>query len=168
MSTFIWGKIKLKTLPKDFNSYQQGDILVFFDTQKNDLYMTDLGDREIYFNIACGYQKMIYPYEHRMNYLNCSEQYFSLQVPKEHRKNISLFYNDLYTKLKNLQNVISDLLNRPEIEKIEYYHTDTGNEYSIDEYKQVCWKIDDFANNLFQSIKNNHGFTPTIKVLFLK
>ena len=60
MSTFIWGKIKLnKKIIID--NYQRNSILVFFSVQKNDLFQDDLEDNEIYFNIACGYDKMVSP-----------------------------------------------------------------------------------------------------------
>lgn len=167
MSEFIWGKIKLKALPENFNSYQRGNILVFFSIQKNDLYMSDLENKEIYFNIACGYEEMIYPYNYKMNYLNCNEEYFSLNAPKR-EKNLEPYFDELYTRIKNLQEVITEIYERPEVEKITYYHTDTGNEVSIDEYEFVDWKLEKFADKFFEAIKASNGFTPTIKVVFAK
>lgn len=167
MSTFIWGKIKLRMLPENFNSYQRGNILVFFDIQKNDLYMSDLESKEIYFNIACGYKEMIYPYKYKMNYLNCDELFFSLNCPKRER-NLEPYFDALHKRIKKLQEVIKEIYERPEVEKITYYHTDTGNENSIDEYELVYWKLEEFADKFFQSIKDNYGFTPTIKIVFEK
>jgi hypothetical protein len=167
MSTFIWGKIKFKELPKNFNSYQRGDILVFFELQKNDLYMSDLQDTEIYFNIACGYEEMIYLYKYKRYYLNCDYSFFSLNCPKR-EKNIEPYFKALYNRIKKLQEVILEMYERPEVEKITYFHTDTGNEISIDEYEIVDWKIQDFADRFFEAIKENRGFTPTIKVIFSK
>lgn len=167
MSTFIWGKIKLRDLPENFDSYQRGDILVFFDIQKNDLYMSDLKSKEIYFNIACGYEEMVYPYKYKMDYLNCDEQYFSLNCPKR-EKNLEPYFNELHNRIRNLQKVIVEMLDRSEVNFIEYYHTETGNEISIDEYVSVDWKLHEFADKFFEAMEKNNGFTPTIRAKFVK
>ena len=74
MSTFIWGKIKFnKKIIID--NYQRNNILVFFSNQKNDLFQNDLEEDEIYFNIACGYDKMVNLSLHKMKYLNCADSY---------------------------------------------------------------------------------------------
>jgi hypothetical protein len=167
MSTFIWGKIKLSELPENFKSYQRGNVLVFFDIQKNDLFMSDLQDKEIYFNIACGYDDMVFPYKYKMNYLNCYDNYFYINAPKR-EKDLKPYFNELYNRIKRLQDIIVEIYERPEVEKIMYFHTDTGNEISIDEYEVVNWKLQEFANKFFEAMKQNHGFTPTIQVVFEK
>ena len=167
MSTFIWGKIKLKELPESFSSFQKGDILVFFDVQKNDLYMSDLQSKEIYFNIACGYEEMVYPYKHKMQYLNCDCSYFSINAPKR-EKNLEPYFYSLHNRIKKLQDVIAEMYERSEVEKITYFHTDTGNEDSIEEYETVDWKLEEFADKFFEAMKENHGFTPTIQIVFQK
>ena len=95
MSTFIWGKIKLnKKIIID--NYQRNSILVFFSDQKNDLFQDDLEDNEIYFNIACGYDKMVSPSLYEMKYLNCDESYFSINALK-----ISLYCDNV--KFSNIK-----------------------------------------------------------------
>ena len=68
MSTFIWGKIKLNRKIM-INDYQRKSILVFFSDKKNDLFQCDLEENEIYFNIACGYDKIVNLLSYKMNYL---------------------------------------------------------------------------------------------------
>ena len=82
MSTFIWGKIKLNKLII-MDNYQRKNILVFFTSEKNDLFRSDLEENEIYFNIACGYDKMMTLPSYKTNYLNCNEYYFSLNSFKK-------------------------------------------------------------------------------------
>lgn len=167
MSTFIWGKIKLRELPENFNSYKRDDILVFFDIQKNDLYMSDLRNNEIYFNIACGYEKMAYPYMYKMNYLNCDCTFFSLNAPKR-EKNLEPYFEKLFNRIKRLQEVITEIYERPEVESITYYHTDDGNDNSLDDYEKVDWKLNEFAEKFFEEMKKLHGFTPTIQIVWTK
>ena len=166
MSTFIWGKIKLNKL-KNISSYQSGNILVFFTYQKNYLFKSDLEKNEIYFNIACGYDSMVNPSFNEGEYLECSDTFFFLNCPKREKK-LEPYFDALHKRIKKLQEVIKEIYERPEVEKITYYHTDTGNENSIDEYELVNWKIEEFADRFFEAIKENHGFTPTIKVVFNK
>ena len=66
MSTFIWGKIKLnkKTI---IDNFQRKNILVYFSYEKNDLFLCDLEENEIYFNIACGYDEMVNLSSYKMN-----------------------------------------------------------------------------------------------------
>lgn len=166
MSTFIWGKVKLhkKII---MNNYQRDNILVFFSNLKNDLFQNNLEENEIYFNIACGYNKMIDPAFYKMNYLNCDEAYFSINAIKKD-DDIQSCLKSLYLRILNLQNVIKEILDNKNVEKITYFHTDSGNENSIDEYELVNWNIDEFANKFFAEIISNKGFTPTIKVVFNK
>ncbi len=166
MSTFIWGKVKLhkKII---MNNYQRDNILVFFSNLKNDLFQINLEENEIYFNIACGYNKMIDPAFYKMNYLNCDEAYFSINAIKKD-DDIQSCLKSLYLRILNLQNVIKEILDNKNVEKITYFHTDSGNENSINEYELVNWNIDEFANKFFAEIINNKGFTPTIKVIFNK
>lgn len=168
MSTFIWGKIKLKELLPNFRSYQKGNILVYFHLQKNHLYISELGEHEIYFNIACGYEKIISLNQY--NYLNCDDLYFSLNFPKRLKrvKDCTQYEKDLYARIKDLQSVITDLYNRDEISCIEYYHTEQGGEHSVNEYQLVDWKIYEFADKFYGYMKNNCFFTPTIRVFFDK
>ena len=147
MSTFIWGKVKLhkKII---MNNYQRDNILVFFSNIKNDLFQNNLEENEIYFNIACGYNKMIDPAFYKMNYLNYDEAYFSINAIKKD-DDIQSCLKSLYLRILNLQNVIKEILDNKNVEKITYFHTDSGNENSIDEYKLVNWNIDEFANKFF-------------------
>ena len=173
MSTFIWGKIQFNALPQSFKSYKRGDILVFFDIQQNDLYMADLEDREIYFHIACGYEEMVSLHKYNGYYLNCNDHYFFPNVPKRKRRekpehDYQFYVDQLYDRIKKLQDVIVELFERPEVEKVEYYHTDTGNENSIDEYEPVDWPLNEFADKFFEAMNDNYGFTPTIKAVFEK
>lgn len=168
MSTFIWGKIKYKEMPVKFDNYQREDILVFFDINKNNLYMSNLNEREIYFNIACGYEEMVYPYKYQMHYLNCEETFFSLRNVTKWDKNLEPYFQDLFKRIKKLHSVIIEIFNNPNVEKITYFHTDTGNENSIDNYTIVNWRLKDFADKFFEAIKNNIGFTPTIQIVFEK
>ena len=129
--------------------------------------MSDLENREIYFNIACGYENMVYPYFYKMNYLNCNCNFFCLNTPKRD-KNLGPYFDDLYKRIKNLQDVITEIYQRSEVDSITYYHTDTGNENSIDEYELVDWKLEEFADKFFGKIIGTKGFTPTIKIVFQK
>jgi len=170
MSTFIWGKIRLLALPDNFKSYQRDDILVFFDIQKNDLFLSDLESKEIYFNIACGYEEMIYPRKYKMNCLNCDTHFFSIDFPK-HPKNIKTlepYFIALHERIKRLQKVILEIYERPEVESITYFHTESGNEISLDEYESVDWKINEIADQFFERIVSSKGFAPSIKVVFQK
>ena len=76
------GKLKLNKKVV-INNYQRKNILVFFSDKKNDLFECDLEENEIYFNIACGYNKMIEPSFYKMDYLNCSDSYFFYKCSKE-------------------------------------------------------------------------------------
>ena len=166
MSTFIWGKIKFyKKIIID--NYKRKNILVFFSNYKNDLFEIDLEDNEIYFNIACGYDEMINLTLYKMEYLNCHESYFSINALKK-KDDFELCLEKLYLRILDLQNVIKEIFNNENVEQIVYYHTETGNENSIDEYELVDWKLEEFACKFFEEIKNNKGFTPTIKVVFNK
>lgn len=166
MSTFIWGKIKIdKKIIMD--NYQRNNILVFFSNQKNDLFQIDLEDNEIYFNIACGYDKMVNPSLYKMKYLNCDDSYFSVNALKN-EDDIEPYFEKLFLRILDLQNVISEIFNDKNVQQIMYYHTESGNESSIDEYELVDWSLEEFAYNFFTEIKNNNGFTPTIKVIFNK
>ena len=51
---------------------------------------------------------------------------------------------------------------------ITYYHTDDGNENSINDYELVDWDLEEFAYKFFMDIKKLKGFTPTIKIVFSK
>ena len=166
MSTFIWGKVKFnrKIILDD---YQRKSILVFFSDQKNDLFQDDLEEDEIYFNIACGYDKMVKPSFYNMNYLNCNESYFSINAFKK-RDELEAYFKKLFLRILDLQNVIQEIFHNKSVEKITYYHTDSGNENSINEYELVDWNLEEFAYKFLTEIKNNKGFTPTIKVVFKK
>lgn len=166
MSTFIWGKIKFnKKIIMD--NYQRNNILVYFSNKKNDLFLDDLEDNEIYFNIACGYDKMLNLSLHEMNYLNCEESYFYLNVFKK-VDNLEPYFENLFSRILELQNVIKEIFDNINVERITYFHTETGNESSIDEYELVNWNVEEFAYKFLAEIKNNMGFTPTIKVVFDK
>ena len=166
MSTFIWGKLKLKG-KKIIKDYQRNNILIYFSNEKNDLFQTDLEENEIYFNIACGYNKMIDLSSYKEHYLNCEESYFFLNVPKK-AKDMHPYFEKLFLRIKDLQDVISEMFNSNSVEKITYFHTDTGNENSIDEYELVNWRLEEFADKFFIEILLNRGFTPTIKIIFDK
>ncbi len=166
MSAFIWGKIKFNK-KKFIDNYQRNNILVFFSNQKNDLFQNDLEDNEIYFNIACGYDKMVNPSLYKMKYLNCDESYFSIDALKI-EDNLDPYFEKLFLRILNLQNVIKEIFNDRNVQQITYYHTESGNESSIDEYELVDWNLEEFAYKFFAEIKNNNGFTPTIKVVFNK
>lgn len=165
MSTFIWGKIKLnKKIIK--NNYQRKNILVFFSDEKNDLFQSDLEENEIYFNIACGYEQMVNPSAYNMDYLNCNESYFYINATK--KDDLSACLKELYLRITDLQEVIKEILEDENVEKITYFHTETGNENSIDEYECVNWSPEEFADKFFTETLINSGFTPTIKVIFSK
>lgn len=166
MSTFIWGKIKFNK-KIEISNYQRKNILVLFSDKKNDLFQIDKEENEIYFNIACGYDKMINPLLYKMQYLNCNEFYFSINALKK-KDDLNDCFEKLFLRIVEIQNVIKEIFNDNNVEKIVYFHTDTGNENSIDEYTLVHWEIDEFAEKFFTEIKNNMGFTPTIKVVFDK
>ncbi len=165
MSTFIWGKIKFKK-KIIMHSYQRKNILIFLDCLKNDLFQCDLNEGEVYFNIACGYDEMIYPSTYKMPYLNCDDTYFSINSTNE--KTTKKHFDELFLRINRLQDVIIEIFKNENVEKITYYHTETGNENSIDEYELVDWKLEEFAGKFFSSIIDNMGFTPTIKVIFDK
>ena len=160
------GKLKLNKKVV-INNYQRKNILVFFSDKKNDLFECDLEENEIYFNIACGYNKMIEPSSYKMDYLNCSDSYFFINAPKKHDY-FQPCLESLYLRILDLQNVIKEILDDENVIQITYYHTDSGNENSIDEYELVDWNIDYFAAKFFVEIIMNKGFTPTIKVVFNK
>lgn len=166
MSTFIWGKIKLnkKILMKN---YQRENILVFFSGEKSDLFQCDLEENELYFNIACGYDKIMNLLSYKMNYLNCNQNYFSINSFKK-TDDLQPYFEKLFLRILNLQDVIKEIFNNKNVEQITYFHTETGNENSIDDYELVNWKLEEFAKKFFEEIKKNKGFTPTIKVVFNK
>ena len=166
MSTFIWGKIKLNK-KIIINNYQRKSILVFFDDKKNDLFQSDLEENEIYFNIACGYDQMVNPSLYKMNYLNCNESYFSINALKKD-DDLQSCFEKLFLRIQYLQDVIKEIFDNKNVEQLTYFHTESGNESSIDEYELVNWNLEEFANKFFIEIKNNKGFTPTIKVVFNK
>jgi hypothetical protein len=166
MSTFIWGKIKF-TRKTVLDNYQRSNILVFFSNEKNDLFQDGLEDNEMYFNIACGYDKMVNPSLYKMNYLNCNDSYFSINAFKK-QDDLEPYFEKLFLRILDLQNVIKEIFNNQNIEQITYYHTESGNENSIDEYKLVVWNLEEFAYKFLKEIKNNNGLTPTIKVVFKK
>lgn len=166
MSTFIWGKIKLnKKIIID--NYQRNSILVFFSDQKNDLFQDDLEDNEIYFNIACGYDKIVSPSLYEMKYLNCDESYFSINALKK-VNDLEPYFEKLFLRILELQNVIKEIFNDKNVQRITYYHTDDGNENSINDYELVDWDLEEFAYKFFMEIKKLKGFTPTIKIVFSK
>ncbi len=166
MSTFIWGKIKLyeKTIK---NNYQRNRILVFFSDNKNDLFQSDLEENEIYFNIACGYDQMVNPSSYKMDYLNCNESYFSINAFKK-KDDLQSCFEKLFLRILDLQDVIKEIFDDKNVERIMYFHTDSGDEDSIEEYELVDWNLEEFADKFFTEIINNKGFTPTIKVTFNK
>ena len=86
------------------------------------------------------------------------------------KASVEPFVESLYQRIKDLQDVIVELFERPEVERIEYYQTDDGNEPSIDAYEQVDWPLNRFADMFFESMKSLclYGFIPTIKIVFQK
>ena len=68
----------------------------------------------------------------------------------------------------HIHDVIKEMFDNENVEQITYFHTETGNENSIDDYELVNWKLEEFADRFYAEIKNNKGFTPTIKVVFNK
>lgn len=166
MSTFIWGKIKFnrKTV---VNNYQRKNILIFFTDKKNDLFQCDLDENEVYFNIACGYVQMVNPSLYKMDYLNCDDLFFSINCLKN-KHDLQSCLEKLFFRIMDLQDVIKEIFDQNNVEQITYFHTETGNEISIDEYELVDWNIEEFAYKFFTEILNNKGFTPTIKVVFSK
>lgn len=167
MSEFIWGKIKLRHLPPTFNSYKKGDILVFFSTQKTDLFLEDLCEHEIYFNIACGYSQMVYPYEYRMCYLNCETHYFCLNCSKK-EKNISFYVQKLHERMMNLQNTIIELFNNDWVEEMYLFYTENGNESSLDEYIPVTWSKESLADNFSRFALEYTSMPSAIRVCLKK
>ena len=97
-------------------------------------------------------------------YLNCEVSYFFLNAPKK-TKNLSLYFESLYSRIINLQDVINEIYNNENVEKITYFHAD---EDDVDEYKLVDWKLEAFADKFFIATILNMGFTPTIKVVLKK
>ena len=170
MSTFIWGKIKLNRLPESFRSYQRGDIIVYFNLLRDPLYMSELNEGEIYFNIACGYEEMVYPLQYKMSCLNCASEFFSLDIPikTKKREDPEVYFERLFARIKRLQEVILELLNKPEVDRIEYYHTDSASEDSVEEYEFVDWKPEEFAQRFFEEMEKHAGSTPTIRAVFKK
>lgn len=166
MSTFIWGKIKLEKKIM-INDYQRKSILVFFSDKKNDLFQSDLEENEIYFNIACGYNQIVSPLSYQMHYLNCDDAYFSINA-LENNDDLESSFKKLFLRILDLQNVIKEIFNNKNVERITYFHTETGNENSIDDYELVNWKLEEFAKKFFAEVIKNKGFTPTIKVVFSK
>lgn len=166
MSDYIWGKLKLKE-KIIFNNYQRNNILVYFTDKKNSLFQCDLEENEIYFNIACGYNQMVDLSIYEEQYLNCEVSYFFLNAPKK-TKNLNLYFESLYSRIINLQDVINEIYNNENVEKITYFHADENDENLIDEYKLVDWKLEAFADKFFIATILNMGFTPTIKVVFKK
>jgi len=84
------------------------------------------------------------------------------------RKNLEYYFEVWHNRIKKLQDVIVEIYEGPKVEKITYFHTDTGNENSIEEYEKVDWKLEEFADKFFEAMKENHGFTPTIQIVFEK
>ena len=166
MSTFIWGKIKLDKKIM-MNDYQRKSILVFFSEKKNDLFQSDLEDNEMYFNIACGYNQIVNPLSYKMDYLNCDDSYFSINS-LEFEDDLEPYFKNLFLRILDLHDVIKEMFDNENVEQITYFHTETGNENSIDDYELVNWKLEEFADRFYAEIKNNKGFTPTIKVVFNK
>ena len=98
MSTFIWGKIKLnkKTI---IDNFQRKNIVVYFSYEKKDLFLCDLEENEIYFNIACGYDEMVNLSSYKMNYLNCDEHYFSINALKK-TNDLQPYFEKLFSSCK--------------------------------------------------------------------
>ena len=174
MSTFIWGKIKFKTVPEILEDYHKDNILIYFYKEvktykeKSPLYLSELGEREIYFNIACGYEQVI-PKNNKYPYLCSNSSFFNLNIPKKMKcVDFELYYPALKERLKRLQDLIIEIYNNPNVEKITYFHADDGNVISLDEYKIVNWKIEDFAERFFDAIEECRGLTPTIQVMWKK
>ena len=151
MSTFIWGKIKLNK-KIIMENYQRKNILVFFSGEKSDLFQCDLEENELYFNIACGYDKMVNLLSYKMNYLNCNEYYFSINSFKK-TDDLQPYFEKLFLRILDLQDVIKEIFNNKNVERITYFHTETGNENSIDDYELVNWKLEEFAKKFFEEIK---------------
>ena len=151
MSTFIWGKIKLNK-KIIMENYQRKNILVFFSGEKSDLFQCDLEENELYFNIACGYDKMVNLLSYKMNYLNCNEYYFSINSFKK-TDDLQPYFEKLFLRILDLQDVIKEIFNNQNVERITYFHTETGNENSIDDYELVNWKLEEFAKKFFEEIK---------------
>lgn len=166
MSTFIWGKIKFyKKLMLE--NYQRKNILIFFSETKTDLFQCGLEENEIYFNIACGYNQMVNPISYKMQYLNCSESYFSINTVKN-EDNLQSSLEKLFSRILDLQDVIKEIFGNKNVKQLTYFHTETGNETSINDYEIVDWELEEFAKKFFTEIINYKGFTPTIKVVFKK
>ena len=81
---------------------------------------------------------------------------------------MNLYFESLYSRIINLQDVINEIYNNENVEKITYFHADENDENSIDEYKLVDWKLEAFADKFFIATILNMGFTPTIKVVLKK
>ena len=110
---------------------------------------------------------MVNPSLYKMNYLNCNESYFSINALKKD-DDLQSCFEKLFLRIQYLQDVIKEIFDNKNVEQITYFHTESGNESSIDEYELVNWNLEEFANKFFIEIKNNKGFTPTIKVVFNK
>ena len=78
------------------------------------------------------------------------------------------YFEKLFLRILELQNVIKEIFNDKNVQRITYYHTDDGNENSINDYELVDWDLEEFAYKFFMEIKKLKGFTPTIKIVFSK
>lgn len=85
---------------------------------------------------------------YKMNYLNCDDSYFSLNALKKVDK-LESYFKKLFLRILELQNVIEEIFENKNVEEIAYYHTESGNENSIDEYELVNWNLKEFAYKFF-------------------
>lgn len=131
------------------------------------MFQSDLEENEIYFNIACGYNQIVSPLSYQMHYLNCDDSYFSINA-LENNDDLESSFKKLFLRILDLQDVIKEIFNNKNVERITYFHTETGNENSVDDYELVNWKLEEFAKKFFAEVIKNKGFTPTIKVVFNK
>lgn len=110
---------------------------------------------------------MVSPSLYEMKYLNCDESYFSINALKK-VNDLEPYFEKLFLRILELQNVIKEIFNDKNVQRITYYHTDDGNENSINDYELVDCDLEEFAYKFFMEIKKLKGFTPTIKIVFSK
>jgi len=170
MSEFIWGKRKFKNeSDKSIEDYQEEDIQIFFN-MPTFLYsgFLDLTGRELYYNISCGYLEA-FDTKKREHYLNCHEQFFSPNFILNDKDNLQeICYLALYGRLKRLQGFIAELFQRPNIEQLIFYYSNSGDDNSTDDYIAVDWKLEEFADKILEEEMESPGGIISFKLVLAK
>ncbi|MCL2861133.1 MAG: hypothetical protein FWE22_01835 [Firmicutes bacterium] len=55
-------------------------------------------------------------------------------------------FDSLHVRLKDLQNIMTDIANLPNIKKVIFYFTDSHGDVEIENHELWDWKIEEFAN----------------------